>query len=695
MRQIMERGNDGAQATPLSPSQSDRFISAGTHPELLAASHLRSAAYGLERKAAPDFSSLSSKELALLMEQNHALHSYALPVMETFYEQIIDTHSMVLLTDANGHILHAFGDQDFLQKADQVAIRPGVMWAEHSKGTNAIGTALAEAAPTLIHGSDHYLQANHFLTCSAAPIFDYQGKVLGVLDVTGDYRSFHKHTMALVRMSAQMIENQLFSATFEDAITLHFHARPEFIGTLMEGIACFTPDGRFLSANRSAVFQLGLPLTSLTAHSFSSLFGVTLSSLLDHYRNATAQFLSLSLPGGVRVSARAELKLKNSFSQYAQQQEQQDYPKASENHHPATNNNSSITTSNSSRLQALNTGDPLISSLINKISKVAEHDISLLITGETGTGKELLAQAIHQDSSRRQTAFIAVNCASIPETLIESELFGYEDGAFTGARKKGSIGKIQQAHGGTLFLDEIGDMPLSMQARLLRVLQERSVTPLGGNKAIHVDVKLICATHRNLRELIAKGEFREDLYYRLNGLVLKLPALRERSDMAVLAQKMLTEENRSRHKNGRPYQISSDVMQLFKHHRWPGNLRQLNNLLRTAMLMAGDNHQICREHLPEDFLEEITTLTEYQPILDQPVAHLSHVTPGTEQAVFNGLSSAQTSQSAQPVNKGNNKEKLQDLEIHAIQTALKNHGGNVSAAARALGVSRNTIYRKR
>ncbi|MDY7538379.1 sigma-54-dependent Fis family transcriptional regulator [Undibacterium sp. RTI2.1] len=693
MRQIMERGNDGAQATPLSPSQSDRFISAGTHPELLAASHLRSAAYGVERKAAPDFSSLSNKELALLMEQNHALHTYALPVMETLYEQIIDTHSMVLLTDANGHILHAFGDQDFLQKADQVAIRPGVMWAEHSKGTNAIGTALVEAAPTLIHGSDHYLQANHFLTCSAAPIFDYQGKVLGVLDVTGDYRSFHKHTMALVRMSAQMIENQLFSATFEDAITLHFHARPEFIGTLMEGIACFTPDGRFLSANRSALFQLGLPLASLTAHSFSSLFGVALSSLLDHYRNATAQFLSLSLPGGVRVSARAELKLKNSFSQYAQGQEQerQDYQKASENHHPAANYSSQNSPSNSSKLKALNTGDPLIANLINKISKVAEHDISLLITGETGTGKELLAQAIHQDSSRRQAAFIAVNCASIPETLIESELFGYEDGAFTGARKKGNIGKIQQAHGGTLFLDEIGDMPLSMQARLLRVLQERSVMPLGGNKSIHVDVKLICATHRNLRELIAKGEFREDLYYRLNGLVLKLPALRERSDMTVLAQRMLAEENRSRHKNGKPHQISSDVMQLFKHHRWPGNLRQLNNLLRTAMLMAGENNEICREHLPEDFLEEITTLTEYQPTLDQSVTHVSHVTPDINQAVFNDLSSANAIQSVQPISKS----KLQDLEIQAIQTALQIHGGNVSAAARALGVSRNTIYRKR
>ncbi len=648
MRQATEPGNSGVQATPQSPSKSANIISAGTHPDLLQESHQRSAAFGLDAHAAPDFTALSHKELSMAIEQNRSLHAYALPVMETLYEQICDTHSMVVLTDAKGHILHAFGDNDFLQKAEKVAIQPGVSWAESSKGTNAIGTALAEQAPTLIHAGDHYMTANHFLTCSAAPIFDHHGNVVGVLDVTGDYRSYHKHTMALVRMSAQMIENQLFSAAFEDAITLHFHSRPEFIGTLMEGIASFTPGGRFLSANRSALFQLGLPLAALHPHTFSSLFGLPVSALFDHYRAAVPQFLSLTVPGGVRVSARAELKLSQSFSSYVPSDQLQ-----------ATSSPpvSPLKARAASRLAALKTGDPCLAALIEKVSKVLGRDIPILVTGETGSGKELLAQAIHQDSPRAQAPFVAVNCASIPETLIESELFGYEDGAFTGARKKGNVGKIQQAQGGTLFLDEIGDMPLHMQARLLRVLQERMVTPLGSNKSTAVDIAIICATNRNLRELIVRGAFRDDLYYRLNGLVLKLPALRERTDISAVIQKMLGELSAA------SYTIAPDVMQLFRQHSWPGNLRQLNNLLRTAVIMSDDTHEIRREHLPEDFLEE------------------TGAAPDT-------LASGGANPSMSPMGK------LQELEMSAIQRALQEHGGNVSAAARALGVSRNTIYRK-
>ncbi|MES2069718.1 MAG: sigma 54-interacting transcriptional regulator, partial [Pseudomonadota bacterium] len=421
MRQATEPGKSGLPATPQSPSKSAGIISASTHPDLLHESHQRSAAFGLDAHAAPDFSALSHQELSMAIEQNRSLHAYALPVMETLYEQICDTHSMVVLTDAKGHILHAFGDDDFLQKAEKVAIQPGVNWAESSKGTNAIGTALAEQAPALIHAGDHYLSANHFLTCSAAPIFDHQGNVLGVLDVTGDYRSYHKHTMALVRMSAQMIENQLFSAAFEDAITLHFHSRPEFIGTLMEGIASFTPGGRFLSANRSALFQLGLPLAALQSHTFSSLFGLPVSALFEHYRAAAPQFLSLAVPGGVRVSARAELKLSHSFSSYAP---------AEQAGTPARPAPLSRKATAASSLAKLKTGDASLAILVDKVSKVLGRDIPILIAGETGSGKELLAQAIHQDSPRSQAPFIAVNCASIPETLIESELFGYEDGAF-------------------------------------------------------------------------------------------------------------------------------------------------------------------------------------------------------------------------------------------------------------------------
>ncbi|MGZ3254692.1 MAG: sigma-54-dependent Fis family transcriptional regulator, partial [Burkholderiaceae bacterium] len=425
------------------------MLSACTSPMTIEHSHQRSAVYGLVESDTPDYSAIARNELSLVIEQNRMLHTHALPVMETLYEQIINTHNMVILTDANGLIIHTLGDDDFLEKADKVALQPGVPWSEQSKGTNAIGTAIVEQMPILVHADEHYLNANHFLTCSAAPIFDHQGKVMGTLDVTGDQHSFHKHTMALVRMSAQMIENQMFSASFQDAITLHFHSRQEFIGTLMEGIASFTPGGRFLSANRSGLFQLGLPLTALQSHTFSSLFGLPVSALFDHYRTAMPSALNLCLHSGVRVFAKAELRLSNHIFQHV-----------SESSTTRVANPIGTPALRLSSLHYLNTGDPQMGALIDKLNKVIGRDIPIMITGETGTGKELLAQAIHNDSPRARGPFVAVNCASIPETLIESELFGYEDGAFTGARKKGSIGKLLQANGGTLFLDEIGDMPL-------------------------------------------------------------------------------------------------------------------------------------------------------------------------------------------------------------------------------------------
>jgi sigma-54 dependent transcriptional regulator, acetoin dehydrogenase operon transcriptional activator AcoR len=626
-----------------------RDAAAGTNPAgdpalIIESSHRRSVAYGLGRNEEPDFSAIGRADLSLLIEQNRALYSCALPVMETLYEQIVNTHNMVILTDAASMIVHSVGDADFLEKANRVALQPGVAWSEQSKGTNAIGTAIAERVPTLVHADQHFLTANHFLTCSAAPIFDYQGKVVGVLDVTGDRNSYHKHTMALVRMSAQMIENQLFSAAFQDAITLHFHSRPEFIGTLMEGIASFTPGGRFLSANRSGLFQLGVPLSALKAHTFSSLFGLPVSDLFDHYRTAAPGLLNMCLHSGVRVYARAELRLSNQvFSSEAVQEAPRNNRRAGEAPPPRR----------LSSLRYLNTGDTQVAAVIDKVGKVIGRDIPILIMGETGTGKELLAQAIHNDSPRAEGPFVAVNCASIPETLIESELFGYEDGAFTGARRKGSIGKILQANGGSLFLDEIGDMPLNLQARLLRVLQERMVTPLGSTKSIPVNVAVICATNRNLRDMIATNTFREDLYYRLNGLVVKLPPLRERTDLDVVVQKLLAVET-----NGEQYTVTPDIMEMFRRHNWPGNFRQLTNLLRTAIVMAGEDREIRREHMPDDFLED-------------------------------AAAEAGSARSTMP-----ERASLADVEVSAIRKALETHGGNVSAAARALGVSRNTVYRK-
>ena len=639
-----------------SPSR-DGMISAIASNVMLEESHQRCASYGLSETGKPDFSPIGRSDLSLLVEQNRVLHTHALPVMETLYEQIVNTHNMVVLTDANGMIVHALGDDDFLEKANRVALQPGVNWSEEGKGTNAIGTAIVEKKPTLVHANQHYLVANHFLTCSAAPIFSHQGNVIGVLDVTGDQRSYHQHTMALVRMSAQMIENHLFSAAFDEAITLHFHSRPEFIGTLMEGIASFTPSGRFLSASRSGLFQLGLPLSALKAHTFSSLFGLPVSSLFDHYRTASPSLLNLCLHNGVRVYARAEMRRSNMVFQNMSHAE----PDASGQVQPRPAAQAKAADNSARRLSSLrylNTGDAQVQRLIDKVSKVLGRDISILVTGETGTGKDLLAQAIHNDSPRADGPFVAVNCASIPETLIESELFGYEDGAFTGARKKGSVGKILQANGGTLFLDEIGDMPVSLQVRLLRVLQDRMVTPLGSTKSIPVNVALICATNRNLRDMIARGAFREDLYYRLNGLVVKLPPLRERTDLEVVINRLLASESESA-----PCKVSAEVMRMFKQHNWPGNFRQLTNLLRTAIVMLGDDQEIGIDHLPDDFLEDISAVRRQEAVetVDRVISKMST---------------------------------LEDVETSVIRKSLETHGGNVSATARALGVSRNTIYRK-
>jgi transcriptional regulator of acetoin/glycerol metabolism len=653
---------DKKSSSEPSPTGKNQKFPAGTlsacdGPIMIEESHRRSAAYGLTEDMEPEFSPMGRTDLSVLIEQNQLLHTHAVPVMETLYEQIINTHNMVLLTDAHGLIVHTLGDDDFLEKANRVALNPGVAWSEESKGTNAIGTAIAEQKPTMVHAGEHYLRANHFLTCSAAPILDYQGKVIGVLDVTGDQRSYHKHTMALVRMSAQMIENQLFSAAFQDAITLHFHPRPEFIGTLMEGIASFTPGGRFLSANRIGLFQLGLSLIALQSHTFSSLFGLPVSALFDHYRTAAPGLLSLCLNNGVRVCGRAQLRLTNNVFQHVAETSPKQNDAAGHLHAEQASRRLS-------GLRYLNTGDPQIAAVIDKVHKVLGRDIPILVVGETGTGKELLAQAIHNDSPRAKGPFVAVNCASIPETLIESELFGYEDGAFTGARKKGSVGKILQANGGSLFLDEIGDMPLNLQARLLRVLQERVVTPLGSTKSIPVNVELICATNRNLRDQIAKGEFREDLYYRLNGLVVKLPPLRERTDLEPVIEKILAAESTDvRHT------VSPEIMELFKRHSWPGNFRQLTNLLRTAMVMAGDEREIRREHLPDDFLDDLETPGIAGVEASESLGHHTNHSIASD-------------------------ANLEEMKLSAIQNALEANGGNVSAAAKTLGVSRNTIYRK-
>ncbi|WP_175921701.1 sigma-54-dependent Fis family transcriptional regulator [Burkholderia latens] len=611
--------------------------------DLLAQAHARSTAVGLRADERPDFSPLSRLALRELLDTNHALFAHARPVMENLHAQIADTQSLVLLTDAGGVILHSIGDADFIEKANRVALCTGVSWAERARGTNAIGTALASGQAVAVHASEHFLRANHILTCSCAPIIDPFGRTLGTLDVSGDPRGFSPHTLALVRMSAQLIENHLFANQCAEALRLRFHAHEDCVDSLFAGLVAFGPDGGLIAANRSAQFQLGATFDALQHQSCDALFGMHFGQLAQHAARAPGAPFRLTLSTGVRVLARCEFAEAHRTAVAVTPPA----PAASRTRAPDPD---AIT------FATLDTGDARMAAVLERVAKIRGRDLPLLILGQTGTGKEWLARALHHASPRADGPFVAVNCAALPDSLIEAELFGYEDGAFTGARKRGSPGKIAQADGGTLFLDEIGDMPLAQQVRLMRVLQERAVMPLGGARAVPVDVRVVCATHRDLRAMIAAGTFREDLFYRINGLAVTLPALAARTDLPVLVERILARLARS---EPMPTRVATDVLDAFTRHRWPGNLRQMTNVLRTAGMLAEDEDEIALAHLPDDFWLDCD---------DAPAANTAPAS--TREATT-----------------------LQSHQAAVIDAVLARHGGNVSAAARELGLARNTVYR--
>lgn len=610
----------------------------GVVAEAIERSWRRCIANGINADSPLDNSLLSQQELAEKRDISHMLLASAKPEMASLHEQIAHTRSMIVLTDAEGVILHSLGNSSFLDAAQRISLSPGYSWHESHRGTNAIGTALMEQKPISVHGAEHFVKRLHGFSCSAVPIFGEFNQLIGTLDVSNAHSVHHHHTLALVRMAAQMIENRIFRASHQGEVVIHFHARPEFIDTLWESTAVFSAEGKLIALNRSAQLQFETVGHNTEQH-FDDLFGQPLGQVVNSLSKSSQTF-TLRLNNGARVFARIEIEPSQVSATPA--------PAATltkiGNHYTAD-------------MDALNSGDPQIEQMLRQIRLVMNQDIPILIQGETGVGKELLARAIHKSSDRREGPWVAVNCAALPEGLIESELFGYEEGAFTGARRRGSQGKVEQADGGVLFLDEIGDMPLALQARLLRVLQDRSITPLGSNKSRSLDIAIISATNHDLQEKVARGEFRSDLYYRLNGLSVTLPALRQRSDMEKLIQALKTVEN------AQHVPITTEVIQLFKKHPWPGNIRQLHNVIKTAVALSnGDT--ITEQHLTRDFLAELSR--HRQPI------HMSST----------------------DVEKTLTITHLDSITNEAVRQTMSHHAGNISAAARELGISRNTLYRK-
>jgi len=605
-----------------------------SHESIVRDSWTRCRDFGLTHLTPPTFGRPPQGEISALLESQHFLvqttHREVLP----YYENILANSScLIMLADSQGHLLQSWGDQRFIEPTLSSGFVAGAGWLERDTGTNAIGTALACGQAVHIQRDEHFLKANRFMAGSASPIFDAQRQLIGVLDVSSDSYLPPSHTLGMVKMMSQSVENRLILNLFKgEYFQLTFNTGLDNLDSQWAGLLVFDEAGLIVSANRRADNLLGVGLSRVN---IENLFDLPLRQLLNQPEG---------LPFPLRAAGRYRFHglLKRPQKASIQARDFRTQPPTEQTPEGFT-------------LASINLGDPRIAKAVRQAERLLEKDIPILIHGETGVGKEVFVKALHRASSRAKQPLMAVNCAAIPAELVESELFGYEKGAFTGANQKGSIGLIRKANKGTLFLDEIGDMPLKVQARLLRVLQERSVQPLGSSELYPVDIRLISATNRSLRQDVEAGLFRQDLYYRISGLNLELPPLRERDDKAALFQRVW-EHHREPHQWAG---LSAEVLELFRQHPWPGNLRQLSSVIQVALAMA-DEQPIRPEHLPDDFFADLKP------------ASLPNKTPA-------------------PAYGRTGEHQEEDEDLAAVLRAC---GGNISHMARQLGVSRNTLYKR-
>lgn len=575
--------------------------------------------------------------LALLderREQAMRLLECAQPELDGLAEHAVGNGCIVVLSDATGLVLEEIGCPHFLPKAERIALTPGVDWSEGNRGTNAVGTALAEREALMVLGAEHYLLQNSALGCAAAPIFTGRGEVVGALDISGEAVQVTQHALGLVRMAAQQVEHRMMLAEAGGHV-LRFHRRPGLLGTAREGLVVIE-EGRITAANRAALAMLGLSWERVLGRRVEPLLG-TRWGRLEKQRGL------LTLPGGQQIAAIMERIGSTAV--------------------PASSVAQSLASSVESIPAPIEPAPSLadvVLPLLNRAVRVLNEGVPVLVTGETGSGKEVFARRLHEASRRKAGPFVAVNCAALPETLIESELFGYSEGAFTGARRRGMPGRIREAHGGVLFLDEIADMPLAMQTRLLRVLEERVVAALGGGPDVPVDFDLICATHGDLPSLSADGRFRRDLYYRVAGFTVALPALRERSDRRALIARLFDEAGGS----AKQLRLDPAALTCLDEYDWPGNVRELRSVLRSVAALAETGERISASQLPTHLLAQQHPAP---PVNKEPMRQAPE-------------------ENARP---------LADQTSSAIERMLEECGHNMAEAARRLGVHRSTLYRHR
>src|ERR1700692_4401073 len=558
--------------------------------------------YRIEPSAPREGAVLNSQSLKELQQRMGELLPVARAEMESLYEQIAGSGFAVILSDTQGVVLTTITDPDLQREFRHAGVAPGSRWDERHEGTSGMRPGLAEGFPVTVHREEHFRGYNLSLSCSGAPILDAHGSIIAVLDAStansSDSRLIQRHTMALVNMSAHLISRWNFLNEFSQSWILRFHSRPEFVGLLHEALVAMDEAGDILAVNESALLQLGCSTrAALVGESIEKFFQFDFATLERRAQFEPSTIWRVrDLARGRRFFAIARAPLR---------------PAARSLELAAPNPIGETAEGRQDRWGQQHVGEDVqMRKNLTFGRQLFAKQVPILLQGATGTGKEAFAKALHHSGLWFDKPFVTVNCAAIPESLIESELFGYTRGAFTGAVKEGRVGKILQSNGGTLFLDEIGDMPLMLQTRLLRVIEEREVVPLGSDQALPVTLHVISATHRDIRRMIEDGEFREDLYYRLNGITLHLPLLRDRGDKADLIRTLLQEENSDQES----IEIAEDAFQKLLDYSWPGNIRQLRNALRTASALCRDGI-IRLSNLPQEILH-----TETRPSVPASVA---------------------------------------------------------------------------
>jgi len=626
---------------------------AGIEPLVTRSWHRCLREYGIEPSAPRQISVLNPQSVKQLQESLGQLLPVARAEMESLYEQIAGSGFAVILADTQGAVLSTITDPALQREFRHAGLSLGALWDERHEGTNGIGTCLAETGPVTVHREEHFRGYNLTLSCSAAPILDPHGGILAVLDAStansSDSRLIQRHTMALVNMSAHLISRWNFLNEYRHSWILRFHSRPEFVGLLHEALMAIDDDGDILAVNESALVQLGCSTRqSLVGEPIGKYFQFNFGALEQRAKfEPSAIWPVRDVAHGRRFFAIAREPAR--LAEHAQVALSNELGAAAEG-----------------PLEREHVGeDAQMRKNLACGRQLFAKQVPILLHGATGTGKEAFAKSLHRGSLWSDKPFVTVNCAAIPESLIESELFGYTRGAFTGAAKEGRVGKILQSNGGTLFLDEIGDMPLMLQTRLLRVIEEREVVPLGSEQALPVNLHVISATHRDVLQMIQTGDFREDLYYRLNGVTLHLPLLRDRGDKTDLIRTLLREENAGQD----CIKIDEDAFRKLMQYSWPGNIRQLRNVLRTASALCREG-VIRASNLPQEILDTEPRSAPLAPANAEPAAA--------------ALSAGESSPSAA----------LREAECAALLRELERMRWNISRTAQTLGISRNTLYRK-